>query len=213
MPISPPPRSRRKEARPQEILEAAFALFAEKGYAATKMEDIARAAGVSRGTPYVYFPNKEELFKAVLRGLLLPRLQEGEARLQALAHLSAGEQLCALLHMWWQLQGETPLAALPKLMIAEAGNFPEVAELYQKEFVEPGDAMIRALLERGIASGEFRPMDVEYALHVICAPVVMAMVMRQSLTCCLPADFDSNRYITTLCDLLLQGLRATETKP
>ncbi|MBE9610589.1 TetR/AcrR family transcriptional regulator [Chitinilyticum piscinae] len=210
MPEMPSPRGRRKEARPSEIISAAFALFAEKGYAATKMEDIARAAGVSRGTPYLYFTNKEELFKAMLRDMLLPKLQEGEARLLAMAHLSAGEQLCALLQMWWQLQGETPLAALPKLMIAEAGNFSEVAEMYQKEFIEPGDAMIRALLQKGIASGEFRPLDVEYALTAICAPVVMAMVMRHSLTCCLPAEFDGRRYIQTLCDLLLQGLRARE---
>ncbi|WP_028454753.1 TetR/AcrR family transcriptional regulator [Chitinilyticum litopenaei] len=200
-------RTRRKEARPQEILEAAFRLFAEKGYAATKMEDIARAAGVSRGTPYLYFPNKEELFKSVLRELLLPKLREGEALVRESRATSSAELLRELLHMWWTLQGETELSALPKLMIAEAGNFPEVARIYQEEFVEPGDALIRMILERGIASGEFRAIDVEYALHVICAPMLLAMVMRNSLSSCLPPDFDPRRHIDTLCDLILEGLK------
>ncbi|XZG70921.1 TetR/AcrR family transcriptional regulator [Chitinibacteraceae bacterium HSL-7] len=200
-------RRRRKETRPGEILTAAFALFAEKGFAATKMDDIARAAGVSRGTPYLYFANKEELFKAVLREQLVPLLQKGEAFLRECEGEPAGTQLRSLLQMWWTLQGEGAFASLPKLMIAESGNFPEVAQIYRDEFLLPGDNLIRVVLERGIASGEFRAVDVEYVLHVICAPIVLAMVMRNAIGTCLPHHFDPRRQIDVLCDVVLSGLK------
>lgn len=197
--------TRRKEARPQEILEAALGLFVEKGFAATKIEDIARAAGVTRGTPYLYFANKEEIFKSVIRSLLVPQLAVGETLLQEWQG-SARDLLIKLFQMWWQMVGETSFSALPKLMVAEGGNFPEVMALYNEEFIVPGQGMIRQVLLRGIASGELVVSDLDYAVHVLSAPMVMAMMLKNTPSSCLPSDFSAERYVSCTLDLFLNGL-------
>ncbi|MCB5196934.1 TetR/AcrR family transcriptional regulator [Deefgea salmonis] len=199
--------SRRKEARPQEIIEAALALFVEKGYAATKIEDIARAAGVTRGTPYLYFANKEEIFKSVIRSLLLPQLAIGATLLQDWQG-SARDLLQELFHLWWRNVGATSLSALPKLMIAEGGNFPEVMQLYNEEVTAPGQAMLRHVLTLGVARGEFVINDIDYAAHILSSPMVMAMLLQNTPLHCLPADFCAQRYVQCTVDLFLTGLLA-----
>ena len=79
MSATPVPRKRRKEARPSELLEAALELFVEKGFAATRLEDVASRAGVSKGTLYLYFENKDALFKAVVQEGIIPVIAENEA--------------------------------------------------------------------------------------------------------------------------------------
>lgn len=197
--------TRRKEARPEEIMLAALALFVEKGYAATKIEDIARAAGVTRGTPYLYFANKEEIFKAVIRELLLPKLQFGSSLLDEWQG-SAQDLLKSLFATWWSVMGATQLSALPKLMIAEAGNFPDVLKLYHDEFIVPGNQLIRSVLELGIERGEFVVPDLDYAQHILSAPVVMAMLWQHSLYRCSPEAIEPTRYLDVTLDLLLNGL-------
>ena len=197
--------TRRKEARPQEILEAALALFIEKGYSATKIEDIARAAGVTRGTPYLYFANKEDIFKSVIRSLLLPQLAVGETLLKNWQG-SAQDLMREMLHTWWRVVGATPLSALPKLMIAEGGNFPEVLALYNQEFVESGRAMLRHVLQYGVDRGEFMLADIAYAVDVISSPIVMAMVLMNTPNSCLPKDFDAARFVQCSLDIVLNGL-------
>src|ERR1700674_4704610 len=107
---------RRKDARPAELLAAAVELFVERGYAATRLDDVARQAGVSKGTVYLYFASKEELFKAVVREGLVPLLERGE-KMVAEHHGSAAELIRNLVHGWWESIGLTPFAGLPKLMI------------------------------------------------------------------------------------------------
>ena len=204
--LNPPPRhQRRKDARPQEILQAALQLFVEKGYAAAKMEEIARIAGVTRGTPYLYFANKEEIFKALIRDLLLPKLQLGEAMLAEHSGSSA-ELLRNFLQTWWQQMESAQLCALPKLILAEAGNFPDVANLYHEQFVLPGLTLIRRILQRGMAQGEFRALDIDMACHVITAPMIMLMIDRNSAV---PACLDTQepeRYVAVMIDMLLAGI-------
>ncbi|WP_375592019.1 TetR/AcrR family transcriptional regulator [Chitiniphilus eburneus] len=198
--------SRRKAARPQEILEAALDVFAEKGYAAAKVEDIARHAGVTRGTPYLYFKNKEEIFAALIRELLLPKIAFGHS-LMAERGLTASQRLGKLVRTWWAEVGATRLSALPKLMIAEARNFPDVAQLYHDEFIAPGQALMQRVLEEGIASGEFRPVAADLAVHVISAPIVMLMIWQHTFApCCVGQEVDPQLYLETLLDLLLRGL-------
>jgi AcrR family transcriptional regulator len=199
--------TRRKEARPQEILEAALALFVEKGFAATKIEDIARAAGVTRGTPYLYFANKEEIFKSVIRSLLVPQLAVGETLLKEWQG-STRDLLIELFQMWWRTVGDTSLSALPKLMVAEGGNFPDVMALYNEEFILPGQGLIRHVLELGVARGELVVDDIEYAVHVVSAPIVMAMMMKNTPLSCLPSNFSAERYVQCTLDLFLNGLMA-----
>src|ERR1700752_4478168 len=124
-------RTRRKDARPGEIIAAALASFAERGYAATKLEDVAAAAGIGKGTIYLYFPTKEDLFRAVVRQAVLPNL-EAVAALTADPNAAAGDILRAITERFLLLL-DTDLTAIPKLIVAESGNFPAIARFYAEE--------------------------------------------------------------------------------
>jgi AcrR family transcriptional regulator len=106
----------------------------EKGFRATKMEDIAREAGVTKGTPYLYYENKEEIFKAVIREGMLTKFDELEG-LSGQDEASAETRLRQVIYRWWESIGNTRLAGLSKLMIAEAANFPELASFYHAEVI------------------------------------------------------------------------------
>jgi len=204
-PISIPTRQRRKQARPAELTEAALDLFVERGFASTKLDDIAQRAGVSKGTLYLYFSSKEDLFKAVIQQGILPVLDEGEA-LMAAHRGDASTLLRMLLLSWWQMVGATRLAGVPKLMIAEAGNFPEVANYYYENVIVRGRDLMRQALQRGIARGEFRAVEIELTIDVIFAPLLMLTIWRYSLCPCASAQHDPAVYLNTHLDLLLHGL-------
>lgn len=205
---TPSPRRRRKDARPAEFLDAALESFVEKGYAATRLEDVARRAGAAKGTVYLYFQSKENLFEAVIREGLLPVMEEGESLLSQFDGKSA-DLLRELLQGWWLRVGETRLAAISKIMIAEAGNFPEVARFYYEHVISRGRNLMRRALERGIAEGEFRPINVESAIDVLFAPLLMLALWRHSFSNCSEAQQNSQVYLATHFDLLLHGLAKT----
>lgn len=207
--LSTETRQRRKESRPAELLAAALDLFVERGYAATKLDDVAAKAGVSKGTLYLYFDSKEALFKAVIEQGIIPMLEEGEALIQQHQH-DARSLLQMLLLRWWQLLGESSLGGIPKLMIAEAGNFPEVAIYYYDNVIVRGRELLRHALQRGVASGEFREMDIDSTIDVIMAPVIMLVVWRYSLAPCGCGKQDPEKYMSTYLDLLMNGLMNKE---
>src|SRR5262245_37923422 len=155
MDATPGKWKRRKDARPAEILDAALDLFAERGFAATRMDDVAARAGVTKGTVYLYFKTKEELFKALVRAELLPNLAAVE---QAAGTEPAADLLERLVHMWTERVLPSRVGVLPKLIIAEAGNFPELAKFYLHEVIHRGLALVRGVIARGVAAGEFRPV-------------------------------------------------------
>lgn len=208
--LSPPaagsktPRRRRKDARPSELTAAALDLFVEKGFAATRLDDVAARAGVSKGTLYLYFDSKEALFKAVIEEGIVPTLAAAEQRAAGYSGSSI-ELLRHLLFGWWQEIGGTRLAGVPKLIISESRNFPEVAQYYHDKVIVRGRALLRSALQRGIASGEFRPLDVETAIDVIIAPLLMLVIWRYSLCFCGKAS-DPQTYLETHFDLLAHGL-------
>lgn len=204
-------RQRRKEARPAELLSAALDLFVERGYAATKLDDVAAKAGVSKGTLYLYFDSKDALFKAVIEQGIVPMLDEGELLIQQ-HQIDARSLLQMLLLRWWQLLGETSLGGIPKLMIAEAGNFPEVASYYYDNVIVRGRDLLRQALLRGVASGEFRKLDIESTIDVLMAPVIMLVVWRYSLAPCGCGKQDPEQYMKTYLDLLMNGLMNKEQK-
>jgi AcrR family transcriptional regulator len=202
---------RRKEARPGEILGAALSCFAERGFAATRLEDVAQRAGVTKGTLYLYFPNKEELFKAVVAQALVPNLERGEALLGGADGPSAESRstaalLTELIRSWAEL-ARSPAAAIPKIVISEAGNFPDLARFYREQVVDRGMALLRRVLRLGIARGEFRAVDIDDAARCIVAPLLLAMLWRHSLGRHEPADFDPDALSQTHLQLLLDGLR------
>ncbi|HYG91801.1 MAG TPA: TetR/AcrR family transcriptional regulator [Azospirillum sp.] len=170
---------RRKEARPQEIVDAALDVFTERGFAATRLDDVAKRAGVSKGTLYLYFPNKEELFKAVVRSAIVPNLEMAEHLLSDFP----GPSMAIIERLLERIGGRvmaSKVGGIPKLMIAEAGNFPELARFYLDEVIGRGFRVLTAVLERGIARGEFRPVNVEHTVRLVMAPMLMIALWRSS---------------------------------
>lgn len=198
-------RRRRKEARPAELTAAALDLFVDKGYAATRLEDVAARAGVSKGTLYLYFDGKEALFKAVVREGLLPALAEGELLVAGYTGRSV-DLLREVIVGMWRLIGSQRIGGIPKLVFSEAHNFPEIARFYHDEVIRRGTALIRSVIERGMAGGEFRTADVNAAIHVVIAPVLMRMIWRHSLDCCTEAGVGDEAYFGEYFDTMLHGL-------
>jgi AcrR family transcriptional regulator len=205
--MHPPRWERRKDARPAELLAAALELFVERGYAATRLDDVARQAGVSKGTVYLYFASKEELFKAVVREGLVPLLERGE-KMVAEHHGSAAELIRNLVRGWWESIGLTPFAGLPKLMISECRNFPELGRFYVDEVMARGHKLVRRAVQRGLDSGEFRDLDPEYVARLIFAPLVLMVVWRYSFDFCSATSLEPDSYIDQHLDILLLGLLA-----
>jgi len=199
-------RRRRKEARPAELIDAALDLFVEKGFAATRLEDVAARAGVSKGTLYLYFDSKEELFKAVVREGLLPALAEGEALVAGFVGGSE-ELLREVMSGMWALIGAQRIGGIPKLIFAEARNFPEIAAFYHQEVILRGTALIGGVIARGVASGEFRPVNLQVAIHIVIAPVLMRMIWRHSIDCCAAAQVGTEEYFAEYFEIMLRGLR------
>jgi len=200
-------RTRRKEARPAELLDAALDLFVEKGFSATRVEEVARRAGVSKGTLFLYFPSKEDLFKAVVRVHLAGHLSRWSDEIDRFEG-SSSAMLHDALFSWWEHVGSTKASGISKLMMSEAGNFPELAAFYRQEVIEPGNALLTRILQRGIARGEFRPIDLKYGVYLILAPLLFLVLWKHSfgpgsdrLTTIDPATF-----LQAQLDLMLHGL-------
>jgi TetR/AcrR family transcriptional regulator len=206
-PAAPAKRARRKEARPSELLAAALDLFVEKGFAATRAEEVAKRAGVSKGTLFLYFSSKEELFKAVVRDSVSGRYPEWRTEIEAF-HGSASELLQYSMHTWWARYGATKASGISKLVMSEATNFPELALFYQREVVEPGRELIRSILQRGVDSGEFRPLDMKYGIYTVLAPMLFLLMWKHSIGACVPnnALIVPEDYITAQIQTILQGL-------
>ena len=206
-PATPAKRARRKEARPGELLAAALDLFVEKGFSATRAEEVAKRAGVSKGTLFLYFSSKEELFKAVVRDSVSGRYPEWRTEIQAFKG-SASELLQRSMHTWWSRYGATKASGISKLVMSEATNFPELAMFYQREVVEPGRELIRSILQRGVDSGEFRRLDMKYGIYTVLAPMLFLLMWKHSLGACVPnnAPIVPEDYITAQIDTILHGL-------
>ena len=203
--------ARRKEARPAELLAAALGLFVERGYAATRLEDVAKRAGVSKGTVYLYFPGKEELFKAVVREALVPLLERGE-KMVAEHKGSAVELIRDLVRGWWEGFGLTPYAGIPKLMVSECRNFPELGKFYVDEVITRGHKLVRAAVRRGLDSGEFREIDPDYVARLVFAPLVLMVIYRHSFDFCSAPSLDPDAYVEQHLDILQRGLLATSRR-
>lgn len=201
-------RRRRKEARPQELLDAALDLFVEKGFAATRAEEVAARAGVSKGTLYLYFPSKEDLLKAVITQNLSERIAEGASQAEGFTG-SAGDLLREVMCSWWEHVYQSPASAVFKLVVTEVRNFPDIAEFYLHEVVEPAQQLLARIVQRGIDAGEFRPVDLSVAVHSLVLPLIMVCVHKHSVGAC-PLEgqwaFDGLGFIRAHVDLLLQGL-------
>ena len=203
------PRRRRKEARPQELLDAALSLFVEKGFAGTRAEEVAVRAGVSKGTLYLYFPSKEDLLKAVIAHHLSERIAAGAAQAADFTGTNV-DLLRTVLCDWWEHVYNSAAGAVFKLVITEVRNFPEIAAFYVQEVVEPARLLLGGIVQRGIDAGEFRPVDLGVAVHSLVLPLIMICVHKHSIGACMGADqmpMDGFAFIRQHVDLVLDGLR------
>lgn len=205
---APPKRERRKQDRPGELLEAALDLFVEKGFAATRVEEVAAQAGVSKGTLFLYFPSKEELFKAVIMENVARPVAEGITEAEAFEG-SSGDLLEWMMLEWWRRYGATKASGISKLMMSEAGNFPALAEFFRNTVIEPSHKLVRFILQRGIDRGEFRPMNIHAVVHSVIAPLIFLVMEKhaQGACCQNPQALDPEIFLTHHADLLVRGLK------
>jgi len=189
-----------------------LALFVERGYAATRLDEVARRAGVAKATLYLYYENKLELFKAVVRHALVSGIDEF-AQAHPDEHGSAREQLVDLLTAFVQRVADSPLSGIPKLVMSEAGNFPELARFYHDEVIQRARTLVVAILVRGAASGEFRRVDAQSAWRVVIAPLLLAIIWKHSFQAFEPEPLDLRRHLASHIDLLLNGLAAEREEP
>jgi AcrR family transcriptional regulator len=196
---------RRKDARPQEILEAALAVFAEKGFAAARMDAIASRARVSKGTIYLYFPSKEAVFKALVQEMLAPQLAHF-ADVAREHQGPAGPLLADILRSLGRFIITSNRSVLPKMVIAEAGNFPDLARIYREEIVERGLALFGGLLQAAMERGEFRTIPIAHASRLCIAPLLLAAIWRTTFARLDAAPYDYEGFIETHIAMLLRGL-------
>ncbi len=209
--MQPPPRRRRKEARPAEVLDAALDTFREKGFAATRMEDIASRAGVSKGTIYLYFPSKEAVFEALVRTNLLPVIERIQAAMTAETGPAAA-RLGMLVMAFARVTSDARLVALPKLVLAEAGNFPDMARFYRQEVVARGLELVAGILEQGMAAGEFRRLDPLVTARLFLAPMVLSALWRTTFAAIEDAPLPTETLLRLHLDLFLRAI-APEAAP
>ena len=204
---------RRKEARPEEILDAALELFAERGFSATRMIDIAKKAGISKGTLYLYFDNKEAVLRSVVQEMISPQLAREEEFLDNFKG-STEELLRHMVNSWWDNIGETKLSAIPKIIVSESGNFPELAQFFVNTVVKRARNLYTSVISRGIVRGEFATKDPDAVARLVIAPLVHLLIWMHSLR---PYDndmtFENDESIKEYIDLhisfILSGLKKT----
>lgn len=202
-----PPKWRRRAAdRPGEILNSALSVFIAKGFAATRLDDVAAAAGISKGLLYRYFDNKAELFKAMVRVMLVSSIRNAADLVTRSA--TAIEALDFFLGQMRIVAGDPRRSAIPKLIISKSANFPEIAVFYLTEVINPALAQLTVLIERGIASGEFRKVDPVGTARLLVAPFLMTVIWRHTFAQHEIGTFNPDALINQHREILLNGLVA-----
>ena len=199
-----PKYQRRKEDRPQEIADAAFAAFAEKGYAATRIDDVARRAGVSKGLTYVYYKTKEDLFKAVVRNVVVRRVDALIGDVETTDMTSEEFIRGPLLDFMKKVPG-SPIAIVIRLLISEGSRHPDLVEYYYENVVARGLGAIRQFVRRGVERGEFRREALDLQPHLFLAPMMLSMIWRLVFTY---KELDTDDLMESQIDMLLERLKA-----
>ena len=198
--------------RPQEILDAALALFVEKGFAATRLDDVAARAGLSKAAIYLYFADKTALFQGVVRQAIASNIITVETMLAA--HRGpVAPLLPRILDFMASRIEETPMAAVAKLVIAESRAFPEIGRFYLKEVIGRGIPMMEGLIAHGIAQGEFRKVDPGLTVRTMVGPMLLAVVWRTVFEPIGAEKLDVRALARHHADLMLHALRPISQAP
>ena len=177
----PEPRwQRRAEDRPREICAAALEVFADKGFAAARLDEIARRAGVSKGTLYLYFEDKEDLFRAVVRDTNAPNIEAVGMAVVA-AEMPFGDVVRIFLSRFAEIAAKAPIGRVPKIVIGESRNFPELAKVWHDEVASKAIGLLAGLIEKAQARGEVRAGDPRLHAFSLMGPMVLGLLWRETL--------------------------------
>ena len=202
---------RRAEDRPREICTAALDVFAEKGFAAARLEEIARQAGVSKGTLYLYFKDKEDLFRAVVRDTVAPNIEVIRASL-ADTEMTFAEVVRLFLPRFAEITGRVPVGAVAKMVIGESRNFPELAKVWHDHVASRAIGMIADLIERAQTKGEVRPGDPRLHAFTLMGPMVLGLLWRETLQPAGGAALDLEALARQHAESVLAGLLTEPAK-
>lgn len=197
-------RQRRKEDRPGEILQAAINELREQGFAGTKIESIAARAGVAKGTVYLYYSTKEEIFEAIVRARISPVFGQMVDLVAKWPGNTADLLIYVIEKFYAEMVENDERRMILKTLIAEGDRFGELASFYHREVLVGARKMMQVIVKRGIESGEFRQTAVVDEPHVIAAPAILAAIWKMTFESYEKLQMD--RYIQAHIDLVLQGL-------
>lgn len=203
--MAQPKWQRRSEDRPREICAAALEVFAEKGFAAARLEEIARRAGVSKGTLYLYFADKEDLFRAVVRDTVAPNVGTIRQTVEAV-DLPFAEVVRALLPRFAEIAGTVPIGAMAKIVIGESRNFPELAKTYYDLVVSHAVELIAGLIGKAQANGEVRAGDPRLFALTLVGPLLMGLLWRETLEPAGGAPIDLHALARQHAEAVLEGM-------
>jgi AcrR family transcriptional regulator len=178
--LAQPKWQRRADERPREICAAALEVFAEKGFAAARLDEIARRAGVSKGTLYLYFKDKAALFRAVVQSAIAPNI---EAVTSAISSLDApfAEVVRMLLAAFAEREARLPIGAVAKMVVGESRNFPELARVWHDEVASKAIGAIATFIERAQQRGEVKAGDPRLYAFSLMGPMVLGALWRTTL--------------------------------
>lgn len=201
----PPKFRRRAEARPDEVLDAALALFLEQGFAATKVEDVARRAGLSKGSVYLYFPSKDALLEAIVQRALAPL---ADTALEQLAHVEGDPRgaLTMVIGGLIQAMRDPQRVAIPKLILREASQFPQIAEMYKRQVLDRAIPAVTALLQRGMDQGYLRALDAELTVRSIVGPILVHLLLAEVFAIMPKDGLALERFVQNHLSILFDGL-------
>lgn len=202
-----PKWQRRAEDRPREICAAALEVFAEKGFAAAKLDEIAKRAGVSKGTLYLYFKDKEQLFRAVVRDAVVPNVERLRGDLIQTG-LPFGDLVRLFLTQFVAVTERVPVGAVAKMVISESRNFPELAKVWHDEVVSKALGTMTALIEMAQAKGEVRAGDARLHTFTLMGPMLMGIIYREVLEPIGGEPLDIATLALQHADTVLDGLLA-----
>lgn len=206
-----PKWQRRAEERPREICSAALEVFAEKGFAAAKLDEIARRAGISKGTLYLYFSDKQELFRAVIRDTISPNIEAVRASLEQ-TDLPLEEIVRTFLPRFAALAEKLPIGAVAKMVIGESRNFPEIAKVWHDVVLSNAIGTIAKIIERAQERGEVRPGDPRLQAFSLMGAMMMGVIWRETLEPVGGAPIDLERLGWQHAETILAGLLVRDGK-
>jgi AcrR family transcriptional regulator len=206
METRPETRRRRKAERPQEILEAAFAEFSRNGYAVTTLDQIAERAGVTKGTIYVYFENKEHLFISMVREITKTTLDIVHGMFESHEGSTADLLRAQFSFIYQHIVEDRRRREVVRMLIAEAPRFPALADRYHDEILRPCLDMLRQAIQRGIDRGEIRNTSIINSPQVVIAPIALVDLWMMMFDNRQPLDLKA--YFEAHLDLVLNGILA-----